>query len=229
MPNGLKSLARLLGKVPFAPAVAIMYGLVAAILILALPDPSLERLIQASGLGAGGAHPPGDVARLLAAVLALAALTLFLWPILGLAERLMEPRPAQSRGHRIEPDYDPDSAVIPFDAVIRRPLFAGADLGAPFMSDEAIALARDELVLDMLAPGEGAANPDPVEEVPDAQAGHEPGPSQAGHDRRSMQALLDRLERALERREHRTGSSAPILSGDMEALRQAIDDSGLRH
>jgi hypothetical protein len=245
MPKGLKSLARLLDKVPFAPVVAVLFGLVAAILILATPGWMFERMVVASGLPGlvhAAAPPLGDKARVLAAIVALSAVAGILWFILALPDMLRTPGIPQSRGHRIEPDYDPDETSIRFDALIRRPLFAEADLGAPFMSDEAVAHARDELVLDTLAPDEeaGIAEPventvapamsaDPVEQAQDAQPQQEPDPIAAAQDQRTTSGLLDRLERALERRERRTGSSAPILPGDIEALREALGGSELRH
>lgn len=255
MPKGLKSLARLLDKVPFAPAVAVLFGLVAAVLILATPGWMFERMVVASGLPglvSAAAPPLGDKARVLAAIVVLLGVAGILWPVLALPDILSAPGPSQSRGHRIEPDYDPAETSIRFDALIRRPLFAEADLGAPFMSDEAIAHSRDELVLDTLAPDEGAdiaepaetavalapfpvdnaapaTSPDLQEPAQDVPPQHEPDATLEAQDQGSISGLLDRLERALERRERRTGSSAPILPGDMEALREALGGSELRH
>lgn len=251
MPKGLKLLARLLDRVPFAPVVAALFGLVAAILVLATPGWLFERMVAASGLPglvAAAAPPLGDKARIMTAIMALAAVSGTIWTMLALPGMVLKARPAQSRGHRIEP-HDDDAgedglAKTPF----RRPLFADADLGAPFMSDEAIAHARDELVLETLAPEEAADNnmpavdplakeaeapdgarqeqrpPEPVLTVPASR------PASSGvTEQPSISDLLDRLENALEHRERRTGSSAPILPGDMAALRQALGVSDLHH
>ena len=223
MTKGLRSLARLLDKVPFAPVVGLLFGLAAGILILATPGWLFEHMVAKSGLPelvAAAAPPLGDKARIMAAFLALLGVAATLWVLLVLLTSLVKPRPAQSRGSQIEPDGDEAHP----DAPLRRPLFAEADLGAPFMSDEAIAHARDELVLETLAPDEefedALASPAEPDFLPAAAQVPDQG---------SISGLLDRLEQALERRERRTGSSAPILPGDMAALRQALGGSALRH
>lgn len=258
MTQGLKSLARLLDRVPFAPVVALLFGVVAAILILAMPGWMFEHMVVASGLPGlvpAAAPPLGDKARIMAAIIALMDVAGLLWLVLGLFGRMTRPKPAQSRGHRIEPEYDLAGLEMEPDIAVRRPLFADADLGAPFMSDEAIAHVRDELVLETLAPDEEsgivglcdavlvpdlppleAAPAENLPPVPEQEQGAQPEPAVQSRpatpqsaDRDSIPALLDRLEQALERREHRTGSSAPILPGDMAALRRALGGSDLRH
>lgn len=229
MPKGLKSLARLLDTVPFAPVAAILFGLAAGILVLATPGWLFERAVFASGLPgmvAAAAPPLGDKARIMATIIAVSGTAATLWLVLGLLGALIKPSVPQSRGHRIEPVYDePEGEPQPITPV-RRPLFADADLGAPFMSDEAIAHARDELVLDTLAPDEALETPEPPEAAPAADAGPDLSPAAK---QPPISGLLDRLEQALEQRERRTGSSAPILPGDMASLREALGGSQLRH
>jgi|CXWL01.1.fsa_nt_gi hypothetical protein len=244
MPKGLKSLARLLDKVPFAPVVAALFGLVAAILVVATPGWLFERMVVTSGLPglvAAAAPPLGDKARIMAAIISMAGVAGMVWLILALPGMVVKARPAQSRGHRIEPHDNGAGEDGLAETPFRRPLFADADLGAPFMSDEAIAHAREELVLETLAPEDvlDDREPEAAESAPPAQEQAQaaqpqpvPGARSASPDttdRQSIPDLLERLEKALEHRERRTGSIAPILPGDMAALRQALGVSGLRH
>jgi hypothetical protein len=243
MAKGLKSLGRSLERVPFVPVVAVLFGLVAGILVLATPLWLFERGVVASGLPemmAAAAPPLGDKARIMAAILAAAGVGGLLW--LGLMPlRLFKPKPVRNRGSRIKADDLADEAVR--TAKGRRPLFAESDLGAPFMSDEAIAHAREELVLETAAIEE-AVEPEEVEEIaaePEANAVEhtdEPQPQEAPEPfpapvviagQASIAGLLDRLENALERRERRTGGTAPVLPGDMAALRKALGSSAAHH
>lgn len=266
---------KFLDKAPFAPVVGAMFGLVAAVLILATPGWLFERMVVSSGLPdlVSAAQPPlGEKARILAALLAFFGVGAFLAATIALIEYFVMPdsrRAARARGSRID-DVEAEIVVEEepaeplFEESGRRPLFAESDLGAPFMSDEAIAHARDELVLenalpdlepeaapqaiveaqwepvaDVVAepvepaaeliaePVEGpAAEPAPEaqpEAVTEAQAAPHPHP-----DDQSVAVLLDRLEKALVKRELRTGTSAPFPS-DLSALRAALVGSESRH
>lgn len=243
MAKSLKSLGQSLERVPFVPVVAVLFGLVAGVLILATPLWLFERGVVASGLPdfmASAAPPLGDKARIMAAILAAAGVGGLLW--LGLMPlRLFKPKPVGSRGSRIEAEDAAHELVHTISG--RRPLFAGSDLGAPFMSDEAIAHAREELVLETVAIDE-AVEPETLEEVaaepvadavehadePQPQEAPEPFPAPVAiAGQASIAGLLDRLENALARRERRTGSTAPVLPGDMAALRKALGSSAARH
>ena len=243
MPRGLKSLARTLDAVPFAPVVAVLFGLVAGILVAATPGWLLERGVAASGLPdliAAAAPPLGNKARIMAVAVAAFGTAAVLWLVLMPIGKVLAPGKAESQGDHIEDDSSRIEHPPHPDAPARRPLFAESDLGAPFMSDEAIAHARDELVLETPLVG----NPEPIEEiaaetVTDAvEQIEEPEPQEAPEpvtapvviaQQASIAGLLDRLENALERREQRTGSTAPILPGDLAALRKALGDSIARH
>ena len=243
MPKGFRSLARSLDTVPFVPVVAVLFGLVAGILIVATPGWLLERGVVASGLPdfiAAAAPPLGTRARIMAAILAAFGTAGLLWLVLMPLGKLVKPNGSVGRGSRIENDSNLVEHPPHPDAPARRPLFAESDLGAPFMSDEAMAHARDELVLETPV----ADDPDPMEEClaeaaqdageqldePDLQAAAPlPTSPVVIGEKGSVASLVDRLERALERRERRSGSSAPILPGDMAALRKALGESTARH
>lgn len=180
-------------KLPFAPVVAILFAIAAATLVLAAPVWLLERGVGKVGLASvlpAAAPPLGGTARLLIAMLAAVGSGLVtLVAMIPLSRRLAPKRrpaaePSYRRVEREEPGFS------------RPPIFAGRDLGAPFMSDEALEIApvrrdaepaiaaepvrdlpaEDELVLDaaMLADPvvEPAPEPEPEAE-PATEAGYE--------------------------------------------------------
>ncbi len=137
----------LLAKLPFAPIVAIAFGAVAAILVMAAPDWRFEAAVVASGLSSilPAANPPlGDTARLLCAVVTGLGTAAVLWALLSLTSHITKAkllaRSPKARGVRL------DTVVTP--AQHRAPIFAGQELGAPFMSQEAMNVARSELILE---------------------------------------------------------------------------------
>lgn len=171
MASGLKSL----NKVPFVPVVAVLFALVAGILVLATPQWLFERGVVSAGLPnmiAAAAPPLGEKARILAAAIAAIGTGGMLWAVLTPLRNIVKPRLVErARGARIEAAaHKPESEAVfarP-DGTARRPIFAETDLGAPFMSDEAIAHARDELVLD--TPLEEPVEIDESSEVQEVQA-----------------------------------------------------------
>ncbi len=235
-----------LNRLPFAPIVAAVFGLVAAILTFATPLWLFERAVVATGLP--GIFPParpplGDTARLGAAFIAGLATFAALWAVLTIISRITKARiidrGQKARGVRIEA-----APIIPH----RAPIFAEQELGAPFMSQEAIDVARSELVLetpldDTSAPpipavDEYGASDDPVVAAVDTAAPVETSsvevraqdlaqaiPDHAElvavstkHDD-SISGLMSRLENALDRL-HRDGRPMPM--GNVAALRRAI-------
>jgi hypothetical protein len=136
------TLARRAARIPFAPVVAILFGIVAAILVAAVPQWLFERGIVASGLPAviaASAPPLGLMARLLAIAIAFLAITVLLWAVLGPLTAKLEGRarartPWRDAGYDTPLAEDNDLFIAP-----RRPIFAPEELGAPLMSDEAIA------------------------------------------------------------------------------------------
>lgn len=147
MANGLKSL----NKVPFVPVTAALFALVAGILVLATPQWLFERGVVSAGLPnliAAAAPPLGEKARILAALVAAIVTGGVLWAVLTPLRNIVKPKLVErARGARIEAAGEAPMTSPVFEPN-RRPIFAETDLGAPFMSDEAIAHARDELVLE---------------------------------------------------------------------------------
>lgn len=239
-----------LNKLPFAPVVGAMFGLVAFILMMNVPGWHFNQWAVASGLSSifSPARPPlGDTARLLLALLAGGITAVGVGGALALYERLSKGRgrigAAKARGIRIEPVQTGSSH--------RAPIFAEKELGAPFMSDEAMDVARSELILDQpaedavpaLETGDAvvvakAEEPQPVEEAEALYAVSEPveihaspvpvAPSEpaprvvVANDANSIAGLMGRLETALVRRQSRNLSNNPMPAGDIASLRKAL-------
>ena len=75
MPLGFSSLGRSLEEVPLPPVLAVLFGAVAAILVLATPDWMFDRMVLESGFPmlAPSISPPfGEVPRIIAAIRCLA-------------------------------------------------------------------------------------------------------------------------------------------------------------
>ncbi len=226
-----------LGKIPTAAFAAPLFGAVAAILIIFMPQWIFERAIVSTGLPTllPLARPPlGQTARILAALFSAILVSGILWTAVSQISKLVKANRPKARGSRIEPARGGASAH-------RRPIFAERDLGAPFMSDEAIAIAKDELVVDPTVAPEIldtpsplmeeaevplVAVPAPTAEPPLAPIGPEavtsgPASSVAIADDDSIAALMNRLESAIERRQANNGDEAH-LPGNINALRQAL-------
>ena len=139
MNRRLKNLA----KVPFAPVVAAMFGVITLVLILITPGWLFERMVVASGLPSliAAAQPPlGETARKLSAIAGGLGVFSALWAGLALLRAVIKRNaPPKARGSRI----DAAAPVVesPITKRKRDPIFAERELGAPFMSDEAIAVA----------------------------------------------------------------------------------------
>lgn len=134
MPPSLKLLAKALKEVPLAPALSILFGLVAAILVLAMPSWMFDRMIIASGLPSlvDAATPPlGGAAKAVVAIAVLWGVSAILWPVFALPGILMAPKPAKGKGHRIEPDFDPEVPATQFEALIRGPFTVQSETGQP--------------------------------------------------------------------------------------------------
>jgi hypothetical protein len=195
------TLARRASRIPFAPVVAILFGIVAAILMAAVPQWLFERGVVASGLPgviAAAAPPLGLLARLLAVAASFLVVTVILWAFLGpvaarLDDRVRQRTPWRDAGYDAPVPEDSDLFVAP-----RKPIFAPEELGAPLMSDEAITarVAAD--------PPAAHVEPDPVVEpvitpvVADDEPPHEPLVSPRTDN--SITALIRRLEEGLARR-----------------------------
>jgi hypothetical protein len=142
------TLARRASRIPFAPVVAILFGIVAAILVAAVPQWLFERGVVAAGLPnfiAAATPPLGLLARLLAITTAFLVITVLLWAVLGPLTARLEGRvrartPWRDAGYDTPIPEDSDLFISP-----RKPIFAPEELGAPLMSDEAIATIPDEM------------------------------------------------------------------------------------
>ena len=154
----------IIDRLPLAPVFALMFGTAVAIVIAATPQGVFEGAIASTGLGTllDVARPPlGLKARLLAVVLGFALVAIVVWLAVTAVQRLIDgPAP------RADDDFDDEldlgayvDSLPPVDAP-RRPIFADRELGAPFMSDEALtSVAAPPLVL---TPSEADAEPEPV-------------------------------------------------------------------
>lgn len=137
------TLARRVNHTPLAPVVGVMFGVVAAILVAATPSWIFDRLVVQSGLPSilsFAAPPLGLTARILAMALAAIVVGSVLWLVVGLIEKALA-----GRGHQRALWFDAGYSAVEVPVTIegrRRPIFAPAELGAPLMSDEAIAANR---------------------------------------------------------------------------------------
>ena len=231
-----------LDKLPFAPVVGTMFGLVASFLTMVTPGWLFERAVVASALPSllSAAQPPlGDTARLLAAIVIGFAVAAVLWGSIAAIVRFAGPKRAarspKAHGVRIDPEH-------PF-ASHRPPIFAQRDLGAPFMSDEAMELARSELILDTPL-DEFPPEPQPIEiaetpevhevygkealaEQPEPAFAETPPPLRVVRpvESESVSALMARLEAAMARRMARNIQGSPLPMGDLASLRRALGAS----
>ncbi len=142
-------------NLPFAPIVAALFGLVSAILVFATPAWLLERLVTMSGISSifSAAQPPlGDTARTLIAVATGLGTGLILWLVMRPIEKAVHAR--RMRQHAAQTADASEAEHMTSTAVAERlgrsgraPIFAGHELGAPLMSDEALA-SGEELLLE---------------------------------------------------------------------------------
>lgn len=196
-----------LNKLPFAPVVGAMFGAVAGVLVMATPHWLFEQTIGGSFLPAvisAAAPPLGAKAHIMSAILAIVAVGGLVWLAVSQAEKLLAAKKP------IEP-AEP-AARAPSIALLTeskpRPIYAEADLGAPFMSDEAMAFGLEELVLDSTMI-ETIGPPAPVPAPPPAAVVE------------SVRAMLERLEEAVERRASVAGDTPP-QPGDKRSLENAL-------
>jgi hypothetical protein len=182
--------------------------------------------VVASGLPSliAAAQPPlGETARKLSAIAGGLGVFASLWLALALLRAAIKRNaPPKARGSRID-------AAIPVaeNNIVKRkrdPIFAERELGAPFMSDEAIAVAATiapksaalaELEADpepMIAPGTSNKEPLILDRIAPAPVAQEKG----------LASELTRLEAALERRAERGLSAKPLGAGDIASLRKAL-------
>ena len=154
----------IIDRLPLAPVFALMFGTAVAIVIAATPQWVFEGAIASTGLGnfLDVARPPlGLKARLLAVVLGFALVAILVWLAVTAVQRLIDgPVPQADDGFDDELDLGAYVDSLPPVDAPRRPIFADKELGAPFMSDEALtSVAVPPMVL---ATPEVDAEPEPV-------------------------------------------------------------------
>jgi hypothetical protein len=214
MNRRLKTLA----KVPFAPVVAAMFGIITLILIFMTPGWLFERMVVASGLPSliAAAQPPlGETARKLTAIAGGLGVFASLWLGLGLLRAFIRRNaPPKARGSRI--DAAVPVAQTPITKQKREPIFAERELGAPFMSDEAIASVAESVPSVEVEPE--ASQPE-VAGQPFLLDRIAPRPAE---EKQKLSDELARLQSALDRRTARGLSARPLGAGDIASLREAL-------
>lgn len=190
------TLARRAHRIPFAPVVALLFGVVSAILVAAVPQWMFEAGVVASGLPtvlAAASPPLGLVARLLAIALAFGMGSIAVWSLVAPLTKFLEAK-ARARTPWRDAGYDAEMAFMTSDPLPpRRPIFAPDELGAPLMSDEAILP-----VSPMHEPAEASATPLEAEEP--ARVAFAPVTASE-----TIPDLIRRLENGLARRAARGG------------------------
>ncbi len=207
------TLARRVQRIPFAPVVAVLFGTTAAILVAAVPQWMFESAVVASGLPgfiAAAAPPLGVFARVLAIALAFGAVAglimIVLVPAIRLFEAKARPRiPWRDAGYD---GYADGTGVDPLPP--RRPIFAPDELGAPLMSDAAIA--------SPLVDAEAIFTAEPDLAAPLAVEDLQPVMTAAAQPDQSIAALVRRLEDGLARR----GGHGPDFDPDGSGTRATL-------
>lgn len=191
------TLARRAARTPLAPVVAVMFGVVAAILMAAVPGWMFDRAVLETGLPSIlplAAPPLGITARVIAVGLAGLLVGGLLWLVLTQIEVMLK-KARNSRAPWHDAGYSPADSVTNFEGR-RRPIFAPVELGAPLMSDEAIAFAP------AIEPTfESPFVDEPELEAPLSASEFDLPPLDTDEeDDNSIQALIRRLENGLARR-----------------------------
>lgn len=219
----MTKLLRQVARVPLAPVIAGLFGLVVAMLVAMTPVWLLERLVSTAGLPAliPAANPPlGATAQALCVVMAGAGTFGLLWVLLTPLQSLVrKQRPQKAKGSRIVAAPPPADSV----RMKRPPIFAERELGAPFMSDEAI--AGSVLPVESSAQVTVPAASAPAASGPVAPALSTPAPmvdeplaiAQPSPGRQSPQARMDLIgsEAAVE-------PANPGLADEMARLESAV-------
>ncbi len=150
-------------NLPFAPIVAAMFGLGAAAFVFAIPVYYVERATDMTGLAniiPQARAPLGTTAQALIAAVAALATFVAVWIVLRPVEHLFKRRKDDRKARsftvgRKQPGSMPDADDEPLSADeamrARKPIFAEAELGAPLMSDAALA-SGEELLVETPAP-----------------------------------------------------------------------------
>ena len=214
----MNRLLKRVARVPFAPVVAAMFGMISLILIFMTPGWLFERMVMASGLPSliAAAQPPlGETARKLSAIAGGLSVFLALWAGLALLRFVIKRNaPPKARGSRI------DAAVQIVESPItkrkREPIFAERELGAPFMSNEAIATVAQSAPTIGIEPDTLATESEQAPLLLDRIA------PRSNQEKPKLGGELARLQSALDRRAARGLSARPLGAGDIASLRKAL-------
>jgi hypothetical protein len=142
-------------RLPFAPIVAAVFAGVAGILVLAAPAWMLEQLVDRIGLATvlpAAAAPLGIKARALIAIVSALLAGLATWAVMVPVEKLLsrpKVRPFEVAPLKPMSVSDTPPSMAGFN---RPPIFADRELGAPFMSAEALAGAPIERAEEIDSP-----------------------------------------------------------------------------
>lgn len=211
-------------RVPFAPVVAAMFGMITLILIFMTPGWLFERMVQASGLPSlipAAQLPLGETARRLSAIAGGLGVFSALWAGLALLRAIVKRNaPPKARGSRI--DAAAPIVESPIAKRSREPIFAERELGAPFMSDEAIASVVNGPPIDDAEQDEPQVPAPPVPEPDQAPLVLDRIAPRPNEDKQKLSDELARLQSALDRRAARGLSARPLGAGDIASLRKAL-------
>jgi hypothetical protein len=148
--GNMMSVLKNASRLPLAPTMAGLFGLVAAILVMATPRALLWTVVSKTGINnviPSAAPPLGMTAKLLLGSVAFIVVAALAFIIAKVIEKRMGGT-ARRRGFGADAKTtQQDAAVAPAakssaaETSRRRPIIAGQELGAPFMSDEALAEA----------------------------------------------------------------------------------------
>ena len=171
----MAKLIRKASRLPFAPVVAVMFGVAGAALALAMPSALFDHIVGASGLPhllPAARAPFGLTAHLLAALAAFIVVAAIVAAIATPLGRRFD-HGAKSTDPVVETEDVPAAPLRK-----RGPIIAAAELGAPLMSDEAVLaglspqLRDDWSPLDAMPPEPAA--PEPERSYGDADWSAEP-------------------------------------------------------
>ncbi len=240
----------LIDRLPLAPVFALMFGTAVAIVVAAMPQWRYEQAIGWTGLGSllAVARPPlGLKARLLGVMLVFALVAIIMWLAVTVVERALAARsPAQDDDDLL--DLAAFAETLPPLDKPRRPIFADKELGAPFMSDEALKTAPiaqpfvDEMepappIADIVAPAvaetpEAAIEPSALEAPLDvAEFDLPPAPPDFAvlPGESSIDTLIRRLEAGMARRAGPRPPGPPTFrspspgAGPLSAMRDLME------
>ncbi len=221
----MNRLLKRVARVPFAPVVAAMFGVITLILIFMTPGWLFERMVQASGLPSliPAAQPPlGETARRLSAIAGGLGVFSALWAGLALLRAIVKRNaPPKARGSRIDAAAAP-IVESPIAKRSREPIFAERELGAPFMSDEAIANVVSSPPTDDAEQDEPPVPAPPVPEPDQTPLVLDRIAPRPNENKQKLSDELARLQSALDRRAARGLSARPLGAGDIASLRKAL-------